>query len=226
MAALRSNQADFLSVAEHEIGHVLGIGTSNAWFDDVSSTGQFTGATVRAENGGSPVSLDPNSGFAHWRSGTRSGGLPATMDPSLRAGTRALFTTLDYAALNDIGWQVRSPVLQYESTQSANVREGATSAVTLHVKRTGPLGPAVVSYSTVAGSAKPNVDFKPTSGTVKFAVGQTTASFSIPLLRNHRLSSNVSFTVNLANPNRFAVLGTLKSKTVNIEANPALPDST
>lgn len=216
MAGLKSDQTDFLSIAEHELGHVLGLGTADAWFSDVSA-GQFIGATVKAKNGGKPAALDPNTGFQHWHSGTKSGGLPATMDPSLMAGTRAIFTSLDYAALNDIGWQVRSPVLQYASTQSASVHEGATS-VTLNVARTGPLGPAAVQFSTVAGTAIAGVDFKATTGTLKFALGQTKASFSIPLLANAQLASNESFTVNLSNPNRFAVLGSNKSKTVNILA--------
>ena len=44
------------------------------------------------------------------------------------------------------------------------------------------------------------------------------ASFSIPLLRNPNLTTNASFTVNLSNPQRYAVLGSPTSKTVNILA--------
>src|SRR5262249_49383267 len=32
---IQSNQTDFLSVAEHEIGHVLGFGTSSSWTNGV-----------------------------------------------------------------------------------------------------------------------------------------------------------------------------------------------
>jgi hypothetical protein len=99
------NAHDFLSVAVHELGHVLGIGTSKA-FDRLVSSGQFTGANARSFNGGAPIPLDGSAG--HIQDGfVPSGqmGEPA-MDPTLTVGTRKLPTLVDIALLNDIGYAV------------------------------------------------------------------------------------------------------------------------
>lgn len=100
------NSSDFYSVALHETGHVLGIGTANSWFANVSGT-TFTGPASTAVFGGL-VPLEADGG--HWASGTMSTiygtslGQEAAMDPELTTGTRKVFTTLDMAGLQDIGW--------------------------------------------------------------------------------------------------------------------------
>ncbi len=105
--------SDFYSVALHELGHVLGLGTADSW-DDLVSGGEFTGANAVAANGGNNVILHGDN--AHWAPGTSSlvdGITPqeAAMDPNLTNGTQKLFTDLDMAALDDIGWDIAaSPV--------------------------------------------------------------------------------------------------------------------
>ncbi|MEA3368145.1 MAG: hypothetical protein U9R68_08535, partial [Planctomycetota bacterium] len=105
-AGLGAGQADFLSVALHELGHVLGIGTADSW-DTCLSGGVFTGpAAVDAYGGNVPV----DAIASHWASGTMSevdgAAQEAAMDPELTQGTRKLFTDLDFAGLDDVGWEV------------------------------------------------------------------------------------------------------------------------
>ncbi len=101
---------DFYSVALHELGHVLGIGTAGSWTAQ-SSGGFFTGSHAMALNGGS-VALSPDGG--HWAQGTMSTVVgtgvaqEVAMDPSLTQGTRKYFTALDFGALQDVGWQLAS----------------------------------------------------------------------------------------------------------------------
>src|SRR5690606_2650504 len=47
-----------------------------------------------------------DSDLSHWRSGTFSRGQEAAMDPTLTTGARKLLTPLDFAALDDIGWEI------------------------------------------------------------------------------------------------------------------------
>jgi hypothetical protein len=93
-----TGENDFLSVAIHELGHLLGYGSANSWNNLVDGS-NFTGANSVAVYG----SNVPLSDDAHW-SNSLSGVPEAALDPSLTVGTRKLLTDLDYAGLADIGW--------------------------------------------------------------------------------------------------------------------------
>ncbi|MFO8013290.1 MAG: hypothetical protein R6X20_08300, partial [Phycisphaerae bacterium] len=104
---LGPDQYDFLSVAIHELGHVLGLGIADSWdtcwdYDDL-----FYGDAAVDEHG-EPVPIHWD--YAHWADGTMShvDGVPqmASMTPYINAGERQLFTDLDFAGLADIGWDV------------------------------------------------------------------------------------------------------------------------
>lgn len=96
-----SSQYDFYSVAVHELGHLLGFGTSDS-FDNHIVGSNFVGPA----SGTAPLYVDK----AHWADGTLSvyNGVSqgAAMAPSLASGARKHFTDLDFAAMQDIGWQV------------------------------------------------------------------------------------------------------------------------
>ncbi len=102
------DESDFLSVAIHEMGHVLGFGTAGSWFDNIIGA-YFTGPVATTVHGGNVPLEDP----AHWQDFTMSTvqGLPqeAAMTSHLLAGSRKLFTVLDYAGTADIGWEYPPP---------------------------------------------------------------------------------------------------------------------
>ncbi|QQE10424.1 PEP-CTERM sorting domain-containing protein [Planctomycetota bacterium] len=92
---------DFLSVAIHEIGHVLGFGGANSW-DNLITNNEFFGTASMGVFGG-PVPIDAAS-QAHWEADIL--GDSTAMDPSLSNNSRALLSMLDYAGFDDIGWEV------------------------------------------------------------------------------------------------------------------------
>lgn len=101
-SGIGSNQTDFMSVAMHELGHVLGFGECESFVRQVVG-GLFTGPnSISAYDGMGDPPLSGDRG--HWADGLQDGGQEVAMDPTLTPGTRKLFTGLDYAALNDIGW--------------------------------------------------------------------------------------------------------------------------
>jgi len=131
-AAPGAGKNDFYSAALHEIAHVLGIGTAASWnaqltptvttFGDIQYVGPFTGAKASALFGGSvPLQAPPaqaSSGAvvinaSHFASGTTSSTgyitQAALMSPTLPTATRRLMTLLDWAALDDIGWDLARP---------------------------------------------------------------------------------------------------------------------
>lgn len=107
---LDGNEFDFMSVAMHELGHVLGFGTA-ASFDTFVSGGAFTGPKADAEYDfvGQPLVTSDQS---HWVDGLMDGGQEVAMDPSIAPGSRKLLTNLDWAAFDDLGWTLTtsSPV--------------------------------------------------------------------------------------------------------------------
>lgn len=97
---------DFLTTAIHELAHLFGYGSADSWFNQIED-GLFTGeASVASYGTWVPV----GGGGAHWAEGVMStvdGMVQETlMDPSTPAGVRQLLTDLDYAGLQDIGWEV------------------------------------------------------------------------------------------------------------------------
>jgi hypothetical protein len=98
-------QVDFYSVAQHELGHVLGFGTADSWHRDVS--GSFFVGPNSVKEFGKNVPLDAaGNAAAHWANNTVDRGQHADMDPVAENGVRTAFTPLDYAGLQDLGWQI------------------------------------------------------------------------------------------------------------------------
>lgn len=114
ITGLESNEYDFLSVAIHEIGHVLGISTADSWKNQVSGT-DFTGInsiTAYNQANNPDVSAIPlYTDESHWQDGTEGLTLQgikqeAALDPIITSGQRKMLTNLDYAGLADVGWDV------------------------------------------------------------------------------------------------------------------------
>lgn len=108
-AGLRSDQHDFVTVAAHELMHVLGFGAVPSWMRYVSGN-TFTGPKTRTayEPGGNVPLNSPNTG--HFLESLTARGRKVLMGPLISRGVRETPTALDLAALDDIGWElVASP---------------------------------------------------------------------------------------------------------------------
>ena len=124
--ATSSGLIDFYSVMVHEIGHIMGFNTNNAW--NFNKSGNYwTGSNAIALYNGENIPLDSTP---HWDlpndGSTPSGGSfdPSKLDnsnsfclchpsmlPSINTNKRTSFTDLDFAVLEDIGYSISaSPV--------------------------------------------------------------------------------------------------------------------
>ena len=132
-AAPGAGQYDLQTVALHELGHVLGVGTAESWkthlaatvtpFGDLQYVGPFTGpksvaiygANVPLEAPPTPASAGATvqhaSHFAAGIVGTvgTSANQPALFGATIPAGVRRQLTELDWAALDDLGWSLARP---------------------------------------------------------------------------------------------------------------------
>ncbi len=96
---------DFFSVALHELGHVLGLGTAPSWDSCVSGSDFVCSESIGVFGGAVPLSAD----LGHWLAGTISPGEgEAAMDPGIAPGQRKRFTALDWAGLSDVGWEIQA----------------------------------------------------------------------------------------------------------------------
>jgi hypothetical protein len=147
-AGLDANELDFRSVAEHELGHVLGLGTAPQ-FKNLVSGGAFRGANAMSVYGGA---VPLNAGGDHWADGLTVNGRPASLDPSLSYGQRVEFSALDRAALTDLGWNTPSAAAAASPPPAAAVPNGVTVIPVAQnngtIKQT-----AVVNGQTVATGA-------------------------------------------------------------------------
>jgi hypothetical protein len=98
------------------------------------------------------------------------------------------------------------------SAATYSVNEGAGS-VTITVTRTGnTAGTAAVAYSSSDGSALSGSDYQAVSGTLMFAAGESSKSFSVPIINDTVSEANETFNVSLtsvANANFGSPIGAI-----------------
>jgi hypothetical protein len=153
-----SGKLDLYTVAIHELGHVLGIGTSGA-FDALITPGAggnpptFDGANAVALNGGAGIPLD--SGLGHVEEGFA--GNSVVLDPIITTGTRLTPSEFDKAILADIGYQVPGYVAQGSTpplaTEGAETITGSDLADLIEALGGGDLVFGGTGGDTILGGA-------------------------------------------------------------------------
>ena len=94
------------------------------------------------------------------------------------------------------------------------------AAITISVTRSGGSDGAVsVDYTTANATATAGADYTATAGTLAFADGATTATFTVPILDDAVFEGDETFTVSLSNAAGGASLGAPTSATVTITDN-------
>jgi hypothetical protein len=90
-------------------------------------------------------------------------------------------------------------VLQF-SAMDYSVSEGGGFA-TITVSRTGgSAGPVAVAYATSGGTATPGQDYTSVSGVLNFAAGQTSLSFTVPILDDAQTEGSETIGLVLGSP--------------------------
>lgn len=85
--------------------------------------------------------------------------------------------------------------------KDVTVNEDAGSVIfSVTLSKMGVTGSVEVHYATGDGSATQPGDYTTTTGTVIIAVGQTTATFNIPIVDNQEVEGAETFVVNLSSP--------------------------
>jgi subtilisin family serine protease len=99
------------------------------------------------------------------------------------------------------------------------VNESAGS-VTVTVTRSGPtVGIVTVDYATAAGTATSGVDYTDVSGTLTFAAGVASRTFTVPIVNDTPFEGAESITLVLRHPGGVARLGPLSTATITVLDN-------
>ncbi len=109
-------------------------------------------------------------------------------------------------------------VLQFQST-SFSVSENVPTATITVTRTSGTFGAIGVSYATSSNTATAESDFTSTSGTLSFAEGETTKSFTIPILNDASWEGAESINVTLSNPIGGSTLGLARKAVLSITDN-------
>ncbi len=108
------------------------------------------------------------------------------------------------------------------SSETYSAKETQASAL-VTVKRSGPTTDVMtVDYATGGGTATPDVDYKPVSGTLTFTKGVTTRSFVVPMIKDTLVEGNETVGLTLSNPVG-AVLGGRSAAQLTIVDDDATP---
>ncbi len=131
----------------------------------------------------------------------------------LSAGTIKSSSNVGAAIFDNYG--VASPVGVQFAAPSFSIVENASSA-NITVIRTGNTeSPAAVDFSTSNGTATAGVDYTAVNGTLRFAAGETSKSFSVPIINDS--ISEPDETVNLTLTNNVGTaLGGISKVTLTI----------
>jgi Tol biopolymer transport system component len=75
------------------------------------------------------------------------------------------------------------------------------SSAVITVVKSGPLtGDSTIDYATGGGTARAGVRYTPVSGTLRFAPGDSTKSFTVPVIYDHAPEGNETVNLKLSNP--------------------------
>ncbi len=111
--------------------------------------------------------------------------------------------------------------IQFSSPTYSVSEDGNT--VTITVTRSSGDGAVSASYTTADGTAVAPGDYFSTAGTVNFADGQTSQTFTVPINDDSLFEGNENFSVTLSAPTGGATLGTPSTATVTIVDNDTAP---
>src|SRR5262249_43325596 len=109
----------------------------------------------------------------------------------------------------------QSQTLQFDTaTYSVNENQG-TATVTV-TRTNGSTGTVSVNYATSNGTATAGSDYTATSGTLTFADGETSKTFTIPTINARLAETDETVTLPRSNPTGGATLGGQAAATLPI----------
>jgi hypothetical protein len=174
----------------------------------VSASGNPIASTTTFGSGGYSIQVAPGSYTV-----TASGGpLTAPIVQSVVVGAQNVRTNF---VINPA-----PPPQSFQFGQLAYFKFDTAGQAMVTVNRVGgSSGAATVNYATSDGSAIANTDYTPTSGTLSFASGQTSASFNVGILGDSKPDYPETLQLTMSNPTGGVILGTPATTLTIVDPN-------
>ena len=129
---------------------------------------------------------------------------------------------ISYWQVDDLMVYTTNTAGQVQFDSSAYAVDETAGSVTVNVTRTdGNTGAVSVQYATSDGTAHAGTNYAATSGTLNFASGQTSATFSIPIKDDGAGNGAKAFSIKLSNPTGSLFIGSPNTTTVTVNDVPS-----
>ncbi|HTE19388.1 MAG TPA: Calx-beta domain-containing protein, partial [Armatimonadota bacterium] len=109
------------------------------------------------------------------------------------------------------------------SAATYTVAESGPAATITVTRSNGDTGAVTVDYATANGTATAGQDYTAVTGTLRFAAGQSTATFTVPVTDDSRDEPDETVNLRLTNPTGGAVLGPRDTAVLTLTDNDAPP---
>jgi glucose/arabinose dehydrogenase len=197
--------------SDTDVQHAMDVGAVAAWATYFAELRGTPDASLRQLSNDLYATYDV--GVNYW---TRPGGTNFNVSPPRRY-------TWEYKNSTNFSWALtgsdapgQSGSLQF-SAATYSVNENQAS-ITITVTRTnGSTGAVSVNYATSNGTATAGSDYTSASGTLNFANGETTKTFSIAILNDTLIEGNETINLTLSNPTGGATLGSPNTAVLTIQ---------
>ncbi|MEZ4616452.1 MAG: Calx-beta domain-containing protein [Caldilineaceae bacterium] len=117
---------------------------------------------------------------------------------------------------------VRAPILNFVTTDLTVDENGGSATVQVQLDIPNPLGNVLVTYRSSQGTAQPGQDYTTVDNVLVIPAGQTSGSFTVPIVNDTLDEENETILLDLLNPVG-AKLGAQGRAVLTIVDNDALP---
>jgi hypothetical protein len=139
------------------------------------------------------------------------------VNPSLVSGSQAYTLTIAEAD------PIRPGQLQF-SAPAYTAQETAGAAVVTVMRSGGSAWPVTVQYATADGSAHSGLNYRAVSGTLTFNVGETSKTFTVPVLDDQAFNGDLTVNLTLSSPTGGITLGNPATAVLTVtEMDPPRP---